>query len=309
MPVKIPDTLPAFKTLSDERVFVMSEERALHQDIRPLKIAIVNLMPTKIATETQILRCLSNTPLQIEPDFIMTASHVSKNTSEEHLNAFYKTMDEVEDTLYDGMIVTGAPVEQIDFRDVDYWEELCRIFAWSETNVYSTIFICWAAQAGLNYFYGVPKYPLPEKRFGVFRHRILAEREPLLRGFDDFFYAPHSRHTEIRREDVEKVPSLRILAESDEAGVYLLNDRKARRVFVTGHPEYDADTLAKEYFRDKEKGLPIHVPVNYFPEDDPAKKPMVRWRSHANLLYTNWLNYYVYQEVPFNIRHIRDWGK
>lgn len=309
MPVKIPDTLPAFRTLSDERVFVMSEERALHQDIRPLKIAIVNLMPTKIATETQILRCLSNTPLQIEPDFIMTASHVSKNTSEEHLNAFYKTMEEVGDTLYDGMIVTGAPVEQIDFRDVDYWDELCRIFEWSRTNVYSTMFICWAAQAALNYFYGIPKYPLPEKRFGVFRHRILAEREPLLRGFDDFFYAPHSRHTEIRRADVEKVPDLRILAESDDAGVYLLHDRKARRVFVTGHPEYDADTLAKEYFRDRDKGLPIHVPVNYFPDNDPEKAPMVRWRSHANLLYTNWLNYYVYQEVPYNIRHIRDWGK
>ena len=309
MPIKIPDGLPAADILRDENIFVMHELRALHQDIRPLKIAVLNLMPTKITTETQLVRLLSNSSLQIDLTLLRVENHISKNTSEEHMEAFYKDFSAVKGEKFDGLIVTGAPVENLDFREVDYWSELCGIFEWAKKNVFSTIFICWAAQAGLNYFYGVPKYPLPEKRFGVFRHRILAEREPLLRGFDDFFYAPHSRHTEIRREDVEKVPSLRILAESDEAGVYLLNDRKARRIFVTGHPEYDADTLAKEYFRDKEKGLPIHVPVNYFPEDDPAKKPMVRWRSHANLLYTNWLNYYVYQEVPFNIRHIRDWGK
>jgi homoserine O-succinyltransferase len=301
MPIKIPDGLPAEDILRNENIFVMHELRAIHQDIRPLKIAVLNLMPTKIATETQLVRLLSNSSLQIDLTLVRVDNHVSKNTSEEHMGAFYKDFAEIKNDKFDGLIITGAPVENLDFMQVNYWDELCGIFEWSKTHVWSTIFICWAAQAGLNYFYGIPKYPLPEKRFGVFRHRILAEREPLLRGFDDFFYAPHSRHTEIRREDVEKVPSLRILAESDEAGVYLLNDRKARRVFVTGHPEYDADTLAKEYFRDVARGLPIEVPVTYFPYDNPRHAPKNLWRGHANLLFSNWLNYSVYQRTPYDL--------
>lgn len=304
MPVKIPEALPAYKTLMSENVFVISYERALHQDIRPLRIVVVNLMPTKITTETQLLRCLSNSPLQIEVEFLKMATHESKNTSKEHLDAFYKSFDEIKNNRYDGMIITGAPVENMDFDEVDYWQELCEIIDWSKTNVYSTMFICWAAQAGLNYLYGIPKYRLDHKRFGVYRHRLQVKNDPIVNGFDDIFYAPHSRHTEIRRSDVERVSALQILAESDEAGLYLINDPAERRVFVTGHPEYDATTLSDEYFRDIAKGLPIDIPKNYFPDDDPINSPNVRWRSHANILYTNWLNYYVYQMVPYDIEKI-----
>ncbi|MBE7000161.1 MAG: homoserine O-succinyltransferase [Clostridia bacterium] len=307
MPVKIPAALPAYQTLSNENVFVMSLKRASQQDIRPLRVIILNLMPTKIATETQILRCLSNTPLQIEVDFLQTVSHTSKNTAQEHLDAFYKEFSEIRTNYYDGMIITGAPVEQMDFDEVDYWSELCEILDWTRTHVYSTMFICWAAQAGLNYFYGVPKHKLPEKRFGVYRHDVLVKGESLLRGYDDIFYAPHSRHTEVYREDIEKVANLEILAESAEAGVYLLQDKENRRVFVTGHPEYDIETLATEYFRDLDKGLPISIPKNYFPDDDPTKAPVVRWRSHGTMLYTNWLNYYVYEEVPFDLEDTAKW--
>jgi homoserine O-succinyltransferase len=301
VPIKISDSLPARAVLEGENIFVMTENRALHQDIRPLKLLILNLMPIKAVTETQILRCLSNTPLQIEVELLKTSSHQSKNTPEEHLLSFYTTFDSVADRRFDGLIITGAPVELLPFESVDYWPELCRIMEWSKQNVYSTFHICWGAQAALYYHYGVPKYTLPQKTFGVFEHRVLENRRPLMRGFDDIFRAPHSRHTEVRRADVEAVPGLEILADSEQAGIYLIVSRDGRRIFVTGHAEYDADTLAKEYFRDVERSLPIAPPANYFPSDDPARAPRKTWRSHAYLLFSNWLNYYVYQSTPYDL--------
>lgn len=305
MPIKIPDKLPATKQLRQENIFVMSEKKAMHQDIRPLKIVIVNLMPTKITTETQLLRLLSNSPLQVEIDFLQMDSHMSKNTPHEHLSAFYKTFDEIKNAKYDGMIITGAPVENLEFEEVDYWEELVKIMDWSTTHVTSTLHICWAAQAGLYYHYGVPKHQLSEKCTGVFKHRINRRTAKLVRGFDSEFYAPHSRHTEVRAEDIKKVKELEILAQSKEAGVYIVFTKGGRRIFVTGHSEYDANTLKDEYFRDLEKGKNPPVPKHYFPNDDPTKKPIVRWRSHANLLFSNWLNYFVYQITPYDIDSIK----
>ncbi len=305
MPIKIPDKLPATSQLRRENIFVMSEKKAMHQDIRPLKIVIVNLMPTKITTETQLLRLLSNSPLQVEIDFLQMDSHTSKNTSQQHLAQFYKTFDEIKNAKYDGMIITGAPVENLEFEEVDYWEELVKIMEWSKTHVTSTLHICWAAQAGLYYHYGVPKYPLEKKCSGVFRHKINRRTAKLIRGFDNEFYAPHSRHTEVRREDIDKVKALEVLAESKEAGVYIVFTKGGRKIFVMGHSEYDANTLRDEYFRDLERGLNPTVPKNYFPNDDPTKKPIVRWRSHANLLFSNWLNYFVYQITPYDIDSIK----
>ncbi|HNR41699.1 MAG TPA: homoserine O-succinyltransferase [Bacteroidales bacterium] len=299
MPLNISDNLPAVRILEDENIFVMKETRALHQDIRPLQILIFNLMPVKITTETQILRLLSNTPLQVEITLIYTKMHLSKNTPREHLDAFYKTFDDVSRHKYDGMIITGAPIEHLEFEQVDYWEEMTRIMKWADHHVTSTMFICWASQAGLYYHYGIPKYMVGEKIFGVFNHRIYNKTNILMRGFDDEFLAPHSRYTEVRREDIEKVSELEILADSDEAGIYLVASRDLKRVFVTGHSEYDPLTLKSEYDRDIAKGLDIRVPKNYFPHDDPLKQPMVRWRSHANLLFSNWLNYCVYQITPY----------
>ncbi len=304
MPIKIPNELPAVKTLTDENIFVMTETRAISQDIRPLKILVLNLMPKKIATETQLSRILGNTPLQIEIELIMTASHVPTHISAEHLLAFYKTFEDVKDRYFDGMIITGAPVEQLPFEEVDYWQELCEIMEWSKTHVHSTFHICWGAQAGLYYHYGIEKYDLPEKMFGVFPHKVDYKRSILFRGFDDKFWVPHSRHTSVRREDIEKVSQLKILASSDEAGVYCVVTEKGKQVFVMGHSEYDPVTLKEEYDRDVKKGLPIKVPVNYFPEDNPEKEPIVRWRAHANLLYCNWLNYFVYQTTPYDINSI-----
>ena len=304
MPVKIPTTLPARATLERENIFVMDEERAIHQDIRPLRVAILNLMPTKIATETQLLRLLSNSALQVEVTLLHTATHDSKNTDAEHLLTHYLTFNDVRHEKFDGLIVTGAPVEQMRFEEVDYWKELTRIFDWAETNVESTLYICWGAQAGLYHRYRVPKYDLPHKMFGVYEHRLLSRTESLLRGFDDIFLAPHSRHTEIRRADVEKIGDLNILAESDEAGLYILGTKDGRHIFVTGHSEYDPLTLKGEYDRDVSKGLPIHVPQNYYPNNDPAQIPNVRWRGHANLLFSNWLNYYVYQVTPYDVNQI-----
>lgn len=301
MPIKIPDALPAKEILASENIFVMEEIRASHQDIRPLQIAILNLMPTKIATETQILRLLGNSPLQVEITLVRTGTYQSKNTPEEHLVNFYLTFDEIAHRKFDGFIITGAPVEHLDFEEVDYWPELTRIIDWTHHNVYSTLFICWGAQAGLYHQYGIRKYPLPAKMFGVFPHKINRRNVPLLRGFDDIFYAPHSRHTEIRSQDIAEIPELDILAESEEAGVYLLMDKTGRQVFVTGHSEYDPLTLKSEYDRDVRLGKPIHVPLNYYPGDDPAQMPVVRWRGHSNLLFVNWLNYYVYQETPYNL--------
>ena len=301
MPIKIPDALPAKEILSNENIFVMGEDRAIHQDIRPLKIGILNLMPTKIATETQLLRLLGNSALQVEITLLRTQTYQSKNTPEEHLLNFYQTFEQVKDEKYDGFIITGAPVEQMAFEEVDYWEELETILDWSRTHVYSTFHICWGAQAGLYHRYGIPKYPLPAKQFGVFPHQIKRKNVKLLRGFDDLFYVPHSRHTEIRRPDIIKVPELEILAESEEAGVYIVASLDGRQIYVTGHSEYDPFTLKNEYERDVKLGLPITVPKNYYPGDDPATAPLVRWRGHANLLYVNWLNYYVYQETPFNL--------
>lgn len=300
MPVRIPATLPARAILESENVFVMGEERAEHQDIRPLKVAILNLMPTKINTETQILRLLGNSALQVDVTLLHTASHEAKNTDAEHLLNHYDTFEQVRNEKFDGLIITGAPVEQLEFEDVDYWPELTQILDWAETNVESNFYICWGAQAGLYHRYGIPKYPLPAKMFGVFEHRNLAPTEKLLRGFDDTFLAPHSRHTEIRREDIEKVPELQILAESDDAGVYIVGSKDGRHLFITGHSEYDPLTLKGEYDRDVSKGLPINIPRNYFPNDDPSKHPKVRWRGHASLLYANWLNYYVYQVTPYD---------
>ena len=305
MPINIPDNLPTREILQSENIFVMKEERAIHQDIRPLKIAILNLMPTKIATETQILRLLGNSPLQVDIVLLHPRTHQSKNTPEEYLLKFYNTFEDIKHEKFDGMIITGAPVEDMAFEEVDYWEELTAIMEWSRHHVYSTFHICWGAQAGLFYHYGVPKYPLPSKMFGVFTHQVNRKNTMLLRGFDDEFYAPHSRHTEIRREDILKIPELEILAESPTAGIYIVAAKNGRQIFVTGHSEYDPLTLKAEYERDVARGLPIALPQNYFPENDPTKDPVVKWRSHANLLFANWLNYYVYQETPFDLRQLK----
>ncbi len=305
MPIRIPNDLPATKTLADENIFVMTETRAMTQDIRPLQVLLLNLMPTKIETETQIVRLLGNSPLQVELELMQTASHEAKNVSPEHMLKFYTTFDHVKNRYFDGMIITGAPVEKLDFEAVEYWPELCAIMEWSKTHVHSTFHICWGAQAGLYYHYGIPKYLLPEKLSGVFEHRVERRSSMLLRGFDDVFLAPHSRHTTIRREDVEKCDKLRILASSETAGVYIVMTDGGRQVFITGHSEYDADTLQKEYLRDKNAGLAPHVPERYFPNDDDTKSPLVTWRGHASLLYQNWLNYYVYQTTPYDIETIR----
>ncbi len=304
MPVKIPNTLPARTTLEKENIFIMDEDRAIHQDIRALRVAILNLMPTKISTETQILRLLSNSALQVEITLLNTATHESKNTDADHLLEHYVTFEDVKHEKFDGLIITGAPVEQMPFEEVDYWKELTQIMDWSETNVESTFHICWGAQAGLYHKYGIPKYDLPRKMFGVFEHRLLNRTESLMRGFDDIFLAPHSRHTEIRREDIEKHSELQILAESDDSGVYIVSDKAGRNLYITGHSEYDPLTLKGEYDRDINKGLPIHIPKNYYPNDDPRQTPNVRWRGHANLLYANWLNYYVYQSTPYDLNEI-----
>ncbi|MBE5039301.1 homoserine O-acetyltransferase MetA [Ructibacterium gallinarum] len=306
MPIKVQDNLPAIETLNQENIFVITEHRALTQDIRPLKILILNLMPTKIETETQLLRVLGNTPLQIDIYFMHTKTHVSKNTHKSHLETFYGTFDDYKAQNFDGMIITGAPVETLEFEEVDYWPELCEIMEWSKKHVTSTFHICWGAQAALYYHYGIKKYPLKEKLFGVFPHYVVPEKKHkiLLRGFDDIFYAPHSRHTEFREEDILNVPELEILAKSPQAGVYIVTAKSERQFFITGHSEYDNITLAKEYFRDIDKGLAISVPKNYFPNDDPEKTPEITWRAHANLLYSNWLNYFVYQTTPYNINDI-----
>ena len=301
MPIQIPNDLPAAETLKNENIFVMNQTRAQTQHIRPLEIVLLNLMPTKIVTETQLSRVLGNTPLQVHLELMMISSHKSKNTPEEHLLSFYKTFDELKERKFDGMVITGAPVENLPFEEVDYWQELVRIMEWSKTHVHSTFHICWAAQAGLYYHYGIQKHPLPEKLFGVYPHHADYKRAILLRGFDDQFWAPHSRHTTIDRADVEAVPGLKILASSDEAGVYIIMNKEGRQIFVTGHSEYDPDTLEREYLRDKAQGLPIHVPVNYYPNDDDTKPPIVRWRGHGNLLYSNWLNYFVYQTTPYDL--------
>ena len=301
MPIKIDSNLPAHKLLENENVFVMTEERAVSQDIRPLKILILNLMPTKIETETQLLRLLSNSPIQVEAELLQTATHEVKNVSKEHMFKFYKTIDEIKDERFDGMVVTGAPVENMEFEQVDYWDELCRIFEWSKTNVYSSFFICWGAQAALYYKYGLRKYRLDRKMFGVFEHVSLDNFHPLMRGLDDKFWVPHSRHTEVRRGDIALIKDLQILSYSEKAGVHLLSDMECRNFFSTGHSEYDRDTLAKEYFRDAEKGLDIDLPENYFPDNDPAKTPEVKWRGAANIIFSNWLNYFVYQRTPYDL--------
>ena len=305
MPIKIPNRLPATTTLLEENIFVMTETRAITQDIRPLRVLMLNLMPQKIVTETQIARLIGNTPLQVELELLQTATHKATHTSGDHMLAFYKTFAEVKDKRYDGMIITGAPVEQLPFEEVDYWPELCEIMEWSKTHVTSTFHICWGAQAGLYYHYGVPKYPLPKKLFGVYKHSLDYKRSILFRGFDDTFSVPHSRHTTCKREDIEAVPEIRILASSPEAGVFACMTERGRQVFITGHSEYDADTLKKEYLRDKNAGLPIDLPKNYFPDDDETRDPVVTWRSCANLLYSNWLNYLVYQTTPYNIEEIQ----
>jgi homoserine O-succinyltransferase len=304
MPVRIPETLPARAVLESENIFVMGEERARHQDIRPLRVTILNLMPTKIATETQLLRLLGNSPLQVEVTLLHTLSHESKNVPDEHLINHYKSFAQVRRQKFDGLIITGAPVEQMEFEEVDYWPELKNIMDWAETNVFASLYICWGAQAALYHRYGIPKYPLAEKMFGIFPHRVLERYNKLMRGFDDIFPAPHSRHTEIRRSDLERTSDLVILAESDQAGIYIVATRDGRHTFVTGHSEYDPLTLKGEYDRDVSKNLPIGVPANYYPSDDPSKPPLVSWRGHANLLFANWLNYYVYQLTPYEIRQI-----
>ena len=304
MPICIPSGLPAYKTLVKENIFVMKGERAEHQDIRPLKILILNLMPKKIETETQMMRLLSNSPLHVNVKLLHVETHISKNTSLNHLSTFYITFKEIENERFDGMIITGAPVEQMDFDKVDYWDELCRIMEWSKTHVYSTIHVCWGAFAGLYYHFGIEKRPLEKKLFGVFKHRFLAENCPLLRGFDDEFYVPHSRYTEVWKEDIESNTGLDIVTYSDDAGVHIISNKNGRQFFITGHSEYDRNTLAEEYFRDKEKGIDIDVPKNYFPNDDPAKAPVFQWRCHANLMFSNWLNYCVYQETPFDLNEL-----
>ena len=305
MPIKIPNDLPAVKTLNDENIFVMTEKRAITQDIRPLKILLLNLMPKKIETETQLSRLLGNSPLQVDLELIHTKSHKSKNTSAEHLFTFYKTFQDVKTRTFDGMIITGAPVEQLGFEEVEYWDELCEIMEWSKTHVHSTFHICWGAQAGLYYHFGVKKYALPKKLFGVFPTKADYKRSILLRGFDDTFMVPQSRHTTVKTEDIKAVPELRILASSEETGVYAAMTEKGRQIFITGHSEYDAGTLADEYFRDKSEGKPIDIPKNYFPDDNPENPPLVTWRAHANLLYSNWLNYFVYQTTPYDINEIK----
>ena len=305
MPIKIPDALPATAILESENIFVMTEYRALHQDIRPLKVLILNLMPTKIVTETQILRKLSNTPVQIQVELLRTASYQSQHTDEDHLASFYTTFDQVRDRNFDGMIITGAPVENLEFNQVDYWPELCEIMAWSRTHVHSTLHICWGAQAGLYYHYGIPKRQLPQKLSGVFRHTVEDPNFILFRGFDDEFWVPHSRNTTVLREDIEAVPGLKVLSSSPEAGVYAVKTDQGRQIFLMGHAEYDRDTLRNEYMRDLVAGVPVHVPENYFPNDDPNRKPVVTWRSCAHLLYSNWLNYFVYQTSPYDIRDIQ----
>ncbi len=305
MPIKIPDDLPAVKTLASENIFVMTEKRAITQDIRPLQILILNLMPKKIETETQLSRLLGNSPLQVEIELIHTRTHQSKNVAEEHLLAFYKTFDDVKDRKFDGMIITGAPVEHLPFEEVEYWNELTQIMEWSKTHVHSTLHICWGAQAGLYYHYGIQKHGVPKKLFGVFPHRVEYKKSILFRGFDDVFYVPQSRHTTVFREDIEKVKELRILASSRETGVYAVTTKNGRQIFITGHSEYDAETLKNEYERDLSQGKPIEIPVNYFPDDDPSKPPLVTWRAHAHLLFSNWLNYFVYQSTPYDIQKVK----
>ena len=304
MPLTLPDLLPAIELLKQENIFVMDTTRANTQDIRPLRIAILNLMPIKITTETDFIRLLSNTPLQIQIEFMKIKSHTSKNTPVEHMMMFYRDFEEMKKEKYDGLIVTGAPLEQMDYEEVTYWGELQEVFNWAHSHVTSTVYICWAAQAALYHFYGVPKYPTSEKVFGIFKHKALVPHLPIFRGFDDEFFAPHSRHSEILRKDIEKIDALTIISESEEAGVHIVTARNGREFFITGHSEYDADTLAKEYFRDKEKGLDIKVPYNYFPDDNPTKKPIVTWRNVGTLMFTNWLNYFVYQRTPYDINDI-----
>ena len=304
MPIRIPNELPATKTLKGENIFVITEDRAVTQDIRPLQIAILNLMPTKITTETQLARLLGNTPLQVQCELIKTATHTPKNTPEEHMLTFYKTFEDIKDRTFDGLVITGAPLEHLPFTEVEYWDELCSVMEWSKTHVTSTLHICWGAQAALYYHYGIEKYPLEKKLFGVFPHTLDYKKSILFRGFDDVFMVPHSRHTEVRRADIESHPELRILASSEEAGVYAVIADHGRQIFITGHSEYDADTLGREYQRDKNAGLPIDVPKNYYPDDDDTRAPAVSWRSSANLLFSNWLNYFVYQTTPYDIRDV-----
>lgn len=299
MPIRVQSDLPAAEILENENIFVMDENRAMHQDIRPLKVAILNLMPIKQDTELQLLRALSNTPLQIDVTFVMASGHVSLNTSASHLNKFYVTFDQIKDKKFDGLIITGAPLENITFEEVDYWEEMCQIMDWAEKNVTSTLHICWAAQAGFYHYYGIQKRQLSEKLFGIYEHKVHNRKEPLVRGFDDIFLAPHSRHTETPSSEIHACKELTILAESKEAGVFLAIAEGGKKVFLNGHPEYDRYTLDKEYHRDLDKGLPIHIPYNYYPDDDPTKKPLLQWRSHSNNIYSNWLNYYVYQSTPY----------
>lgn len=301
MPIRIPNNLPAREVLESENIFVMTEARAESQQIRPLRIGLLNLMPTKITTETQLSRLLGNTPLQVELFLIQVSSHQPKNTPQEHMIAFYHSFEEIMDAYFDGFIITGAPVEKLSFEQVEYWQELCRIMEWTKTHVHSTLHICWGAQAALYYHYGVQKELLPEKLFGVFRHRVVYKNPILLRGFDDEFWVPHSRHTTVRREDVEAIPEIKILAASEEAGLYAMSTQYGHQLFITGHSEYDPETLNLEYLRDKNAGMEIQVPKNYFPDDDDTKAPVVRWRGHANLLYSNWLNYIVYQTVPYDV--------
>jgi homoserine O-succinyltransferase len=304
MPLNINDKLPAIEILREENIFVMDTSRASHQDIRPLKIVILNLMPLKISTETDLLRLLSNSPLQIEIDFLKIKGHTPKNTPSEHMSEFYDTFDELKNNKYDGMIITGAPVEQLDFEEVTYWDEMQEILDWAEHHVTSSLFICWAAQAALFHYYKVPKYPLDKKMFGVFEHRLSDNKLPIFRGFDDAFFIPHSRHTEIRKEDIEKVDELQIISCSDDAGVSIVKAKNGRQLFITGHSEYSRHTLDGEYKRDKAKNLPIEIPRNYYPDNDPSKTPVMRWKSTANLLFSNWLNYYVYQETPYDLEQI-----
>lgn len=304
MPIKIPEHLPANSILRGENIFCMTERRAMSQDIRPLKIAILNIMPTKIVTETQLARVLGNTPLQVEIDFVHTASYRSKNISENHINEFYTDFRSIKNNKYDGLIITGAPVELLEFDDVEYWEELTEIMEWSKTNVTSTLHICWAAMAGLYYHYGIEKYSLDKKLFGVFKHKVELKKTMLVRGFDDEFYVPHSRHSYVKLEDVQAVPNLKIISTSKEAGLYIAASADKKQIFVTGHSEYDSDTLAKEYFRDLDAGKPIDIPCNYFIDDNPENPPVVSWRAHANLLFSNWLNYYVYQTTPYDIKNV-----
>ncbi len=304
MPIKIQDSLPAAKTLTQENIFVMTEQRAAHQDIRPLKILILNLMPTKIETETQLLRLLSNSPLQIDIELLQTVTHKAKNVSAEHLLNFYKTFDEVKNNRYDGMIITGAPVEQMEFEQVDYWDELCEIMEWTKKNVYSTFYICWGAQAGLYFHYGIKKHSLKEKMSGIFLHRVLIPNHPLVRGFDDYYYAPHSRHTGINLEDVRQTDGLDIIGVSETAGLHIAASHDCRSFFISGHSEYDRETLAKEYFRDLKKDIPTRIPYNYFPNDNTDLVPPMVWRAHANLLFTNWLNYFVYQRTPYDLSEL-----